>query len=55
MELANPTVPLIIPEFEFLTEKQHVKVKNHHFLMVFSVCRARTIFDLAFRKEKASM
>ena len=43
-ELANPTVPLIIPKFEFLTEKQGLKVKNHHFLMVFfSVCRARKI------------
>jgi len=42
-ELANPMVPLIIPKFDFLTKKQHLKVKNHHFLMGFSVCRARTI------------
>jgi len=42
-ELANPTVPLVIPKFEFLTEKQRRKVKNHQKMMGFSVCRARTI------------
>jgi hypothetical protein len=39
-------VPLIIPKFEFLVEKRHLKVKNHHFLMGFSVCRAQTILNL---------
>jgi len=45
-ELANPTVPLIIPKFKVLTEKQRLKVENHQKMMFFLVCRARTIIDL---------
>ena len=33
----------IIPKFEFLAKKQHLKVKNHHFLMGFMIGRVRTI------------
>jgi len=45
-ELVNPTVPLIIPKFEFLTEKQRLKVKNHHFLMVFFRFAAPKRYDV---------
>ena len=44
VKLANPTVPLIIPKFKFLTKKQHLIVKNHRKMIFFLVCRARTIF-----------
>ena len=36
-------VLLVTPKFEFLTEKQRLKVKNDHFLIVFTGGRARTI------------
>ena len=40
---ANRMVLLVTPKFEFLTEKQRLKVKNDHFLIVFTGGRARTI------------
>ena len=51
-ELANPTVPLIIPKFEFLTKKQRLKVKNHHFLMGFSVCeKQQCIVNMKYKSS----
>ena len=40
-------VLLVTPKFEFLTEKQRLKVKNDHFLNVFTGGRARTICAIA--------
>jgi len=51
-ELANPTVPLIIPKFEFLTKKQRLKVKNHQKMMGFSVLRAQTIRSRSRKRER---